>query len=178
MLQCIGIWFGSTTDFERLVRGPVRTTLLRELTSPFDLYRQIVVACGPVMWLFLDRVATLLVADDVITGVAVFFDALAWWIMAIPSIVLLVVALTYKLRMRQAHWLTDFLLSLGVLLPAAGMLVAFVAIYITSDFITAYSLPFPVGRIVTSVVFFIVSALLAVSALCLFWKAKNRAICT
>ena len=117
-------------------------------------------------------------ADKISDALCGVFDALAWWLMAIPSIVLLGAALAYKLRMRQAHWLTDFLLSLGVLLPAAGMLVAFVAIYITSDFITAYSLPFPVGRIVTSVVFFIVSALLAVSALYLFWKAKNRAICT
>ena len=40
-------------------------------------------------------------------------DALAWWLMAIPS-------------MRQPHWVTDFLLSLGVLLPSAGMLVAVV----------------------------------------------------
>ncbi|CAE7455737.1 unnamed protein product [Symbiodinium natans] len=35
MMKCIGIWFGSATDFEHLVRGHVRTTLLRELTNPF-----------------------------------------------------------------------------------------------------------------------------------------------
>ena len=148
MLQCIGIWFGSTTDFERLVRGPVRTTLLRELTSPFYLYRQIVVACGPVMWLFLDRVATLLVADDVITGVAVFFDALAWWIMAIPSIVLLGVALTYKLRMRQAHWVTDLLLSLAVLLAPSGMLVAVVLANFYETHVPVQFFPLVAARIV------------------------------
>ena len=74
--------------------------------------------------------------------------------------------------------MTDFLLSLAVLLPAAGMLVAFVAIYMTFDLVSIYSLPYPDRRIVASVAFFIVSALLAVSALYLFWKAKNRAICT
>ena len=179
MMKCIGIWFGSATDFEHLVRGHVRTTLLRELTSPFYLYRQIVMASSPVMWLFLDRVATLLVADDVSSGLCIVVDALSWWLMAIPCLVLLGAALAYKLRMRQPHCLTDFLLSLAVLLPAAGMLVAFVAIYITSDMGFVYSLPpRPVGRIVASVAFFIVSALLAVSALYLFWKAKNRAICT
>jgi len=178
MLKCIGIWFGSTTDFEHLVRGNVRTTLLRELTSPLYLYRQIVMASSPVMWLFLDRVASLLVADKISDALCGVFDALAWRLMAIPSIVLLGAALAYKLRMRQAHWLTDFLLSLGVLLPAAGMLVAFVAIYMTFDLVSIYSLPYPDRRIVASVAFFIVSALLAVSALYLFWKAKNRAICT
>ncbi|CAE7696810.1 unnamed protein product [Symbiodinium sp. CCMP2456] len=178
MLKCIGIWFGSTTDFEHLVRGHVRTTLLRELTSPLYLYRQIVMASSPVMWLFLDRVATLLVADDVSTGLCIVIDALAWWLMAIPSIVLLGAALAYKLRMRQPYWVTDFLLSLVVLLPAAAMLIAVVAIYMTFDWAFDYSLPFPVGRIMASVTFFIVSALLAVSALYLFWKAKDRAICT
>ncbi|CAE7703772.1 unnamed protein product [Symbiodinium sp. CCMP2592] len=178
MLKCIGIWFRTTTDFEQLVRGHVRTTLLRELTSPLYLYRQIVMASSPVMWLFLDRVATLLVADDISTGLCIVFDALAWWLMAIPSIVLLGAAVAYKLRMRKAHWVADFLLSLAVLLPAAGMLVAFVAIYMTFDLVSIYSLPFPLGRIVASAAFFIVSALLAVSALYLFWKAKNRAICT
>ena len=178
MLKCIGIWFGSTIDFERLVRGHVRTTLLRELTSPLYLYRQIVMASSPVMWLFLDRVASFLVADGIIGGLCGVFDAMAWWLMAIPSIVLLGAALAYKLRMSQAHWVTDFLLSLAVLLPAAGMLVAFVAIYMTFDLVSIYSLPYPDRRIVASVAFFIVSALLAVSALYLFWKAKNRAICT
>ena len=176
MLQCIGIWFGSTTDFERLVRGPVRTTLLRELTSPFDLYRQIVVACGPVMWLFLDRVATLLVADDVITGVAVFFDALAWWIMAIPSIVLLVVALTYKLRMRQAHWVTDLLLSLAVLLAPSGMLVAVVLANFYETHVPVQFFPLVAARIVGSVLFIITSALFAICTLFLFWRAKSPAL--
>ncbi|CAE7723699.1 HET-E1 [Symbiodinium sp. CCMP2592] len=129
MLKCIRIWFGSSTDFESLVQGHVRTTLLRQLTSPAYLYQQVVVASSPVMWLFLDRVAYLLSIGDASIAVSVFFDALAWWLLAIPSIVVIGVAVAYKLRMKQARCVLDLVFSLAVLVVAACILAAFVVAY-------------------------------------------------
>ena len=48
--------------------GDMSGQLCFESSSPLYLYRQIVMASSPVMWLFLDRVATLLLTNDVSTG--------------------------------------------------------------------------------------------------------------
>jgi len=179
MLKCIGIWFGSSTDFEILVQGHVRTTLLRQLTSPVYLYQQVVVASSPVMWLFLDRVAYLLSIGEMSIGASVFFDALAWWLLAIPSIVVLGVAVAYKLRMKQERCVLDLVFSLAVLVVAACILAAFVVAYIFIDQqVNALSSQREVYAVLRSALFVLVSAIFARCSLHLFWKAKNRAICT
>jgi len=177
MLKCIGIWFGSNTDFESLVQGQVRTTLLRQLTSPAYLYQQIVLACSPVMWLFLDRTATLVAHAEADFGVAVFLGGLAWWLLAIPSTVLLGLAFAYKLRMKQACWVLDLLFSLAVLVPASVMLAAIVMLYGYTIETIPHAPEWSVAvKIMVAVAFFTTSALLAMCTHYMFWKAKKRAI--
>ncbi|CAE7768269.1 unnamed protein product [Symbiodinium sp. KB8] len=177
MLKCIGIWFGSSADFECLVQGHVRTTLLRQLTSPVYLYQQVVVATSPVMWLFLDRVAHLVAVDRTDLAVSVFFDALAWWLLAIPCIVVLGVALAYKLRRKQVHCVLDLAFSIAVLVVAACILAAFVFAYIFIDNQVS-SLQREAYTVLRAALFVLLSAILARCALHVFWQAKNRAICT
>ena len=177
MLKCIGIWFGSSADFECLVQGHVRTTLLRQLTSPVYLYQQVVVATSPVMWLFLDRVAHLFAVDRTDLAVSVFFDALAWWLLAIPCIVVLGFALAYKLRRKQAHCVLDLAFSIAVLVVPACILAAFLFAYIFIDNQVS-SLQLEAYAVLRAALFVLLSAILARCALHVFCQAKNRAICT
>ena len=161
-LTCIGIWFGSNTDFENLVQGHVRATLLRQLTSPVYLYQQIVVASSPVVWLFLDRVAYRLAVGDMSIAVSSSFDALAWWLLAIPSIIVLGVALAYQVCKKQACCVLDWIFSLGVLVVPACIMAAFVLI----------------AAITRTAAFALTSAIFSGCTLYPFWKAKNRAFRT
>ncbi|CAE7235112.1 unnamed protein product [Symbiodinium sp. CCMP2592] len=177
MLKCIGIWFGSNADFESLVQGQVRTTLLRQLTSPVYLYQQIVLACSPVMWLFWDRIATLVAHDEADFAVAVFLSGMAWWLLAIPSMVLLGLAIAYKLRMKQACWVLDLLFSLAVLVPASVMLVAFVMFYGFTIEAIPHAAEWSVAvKIMVVVAFLATSVMLAMCTHYMFWKAKKRAL--
>ena len=84
MLKCIGIWFGSPSRFDELVRGQVRTAVLLQLMSTKYLYQQLVVVCSPVMWLFLDRTALYVGRDmtmgDTAIAVEVAVTGLAFWL--------------------------------------------------------------------------------------------------
>ena len=81
MLRCIGTWFGSEDVFRDLVRGQLRTAVLQQLTNMGYLYRQLVAACSPIMWLFLDRTAGLTRLSQWSIVVQVVFDALSYWLL-------------------------------------------------------------------------------------------------
>ena len=55
LLRCINVWFGSTENFDLRVQGPVRKTVLGNLTSPVHFYRRVVESACPVTYLFLAR---------------------------------------------------------------------------------------------------------------------------
>ena len=178
MLRCIGIWFGSSTDFEHLVQGHVRTTLLQRLTSPVYLYQQIVLACSPVMWLFCDRLATLVAHDEALFGVPVLLGGLAWWLLVIPSLVLMGLGVAYKFRAKQACWVLDLLFSLAVLVVPSAILAAFVLLYIFTIEAVFHASEWSIAaQIMVPGSFIIASALLATFTHKVFWVAKHRAIC-
>ena len=94
----------------------------------------------------------------------------------IPSIILLALALAYMLRAKRAGWARDLLCSLVPVAAAACILAGSIAAMISIDIWLLPGMSRVAGRIVGTAVWSTYSALLTLSALYIFWRAKTYAI--
>ena len=121
LIRCISSWFGSTEQFESLVRHHVMTILVHQLANNVFSYWRIVQATSPLFWLFLDLWLWAIALQKV--RVDMMLSAASYWMMLTPSIVLISLRLAYKFRnlatgMRQQLMLSVGLVSVGMLLFA------------------------------------------------------------
>ena len=133
--QCVAIWFGSTVAFEELVRSDVSEIVATELRQNVFTRGWVLQASAPVLWGFMDIVATYirvaqwdLVCEFTVIGLAV-------WLLAAPMIVEVGIFLSRRYCSQATCGtcgpFTDFFLKLGIWLMAAafgGLLCAIFAV--------------------------------------------------
>ncbi|CAE7445703.1 unnamed protein product [Symbiodinium sp. CCMP2592] len=121
LIRCISSWFGSPEQFESLVRHHVMTILVHQLANNVFSYWRVVQILSPLFWFFLD-ISLWRVAEQRVP-VQLMLSAVSYWMMLMPSIVLILLRLAYKFRnlatgTRQQLMLSVGLVAIGVLLFA------------------------------------------------------------
>lgn len=127
LIRCISSWFGSSEQFESLVRHHVMTILVHQLANNVFSYWRIVQALCPLCWFFLDLSLWRIAEQHV--PVQLMFAAVTFCVMLIPSIVLILLRVAYKWRNLATGVCQQLMLSVG--LVAVGMLLF--ATLITAD---------------------------------------------
>ena len=128
--RCIIAWFGSLQSFEDSVRGQVRQVLVYQLTYNTFTYWRMVQLTSPCLFFGLDSVASLVVRDGAFPigdGRFPIEEVLQYaktWLIFLPTLALILLQLTYKLRTSCGTRLKQLLVSslvvlVGVLIFAA-----------------------------------------------------------
>ena len=110
LLPCIVSWFGSVSNFEKVVQTEVRVTLAHQLRNNTTRYFYFVSATVPVLWRGLDGVA------DAPQGkkLAELCRQLAAWLAVLPCVIFLMLRLMHRLRAWAGNMFCDLLLSAGI----------------------------------------------------------------
>eukprot|EP00439_Symbiodinium_sp_Y106_P043076 s1240_g5.t1 len=107
LYEVIISWFGSIEKFEEEVRGPVRTTLLRQIFNVRLVYFQLCAVASCVLWYYMDRAVWDVAYGPfgVKEGLLAGLRSLVWWLALEPSVFILGVGLCWLFRNRCSKYL-------------------------------------------------------------------------
>jgi len=142
--RCIRTWFGSTEQFEKVVRTDVLDILTTELSTRFFSYKMCIISGMPAAWAFMDSSAAALEAgafqygdrpdlppEEVRRGIT-WWNARSvqelvrgagWWLGVVPVLLLVMLRAACALRTRRQGCL-NVLANLATLLAGAVVFMA------------------------------------------------------
>ena len=132
--RCIVAWFGSLQSFEDDVRGRVREVLVHQLTYHTFTYWRMVQLTSPNLFLGLDLSAGHVVRHGTFPVEQVLIRVKDWLIF-LPTLLLILLQLTYRLRRSCGTKLKQLLVSLLVVLVGVVIFASAVALEATLSFL-------------------------------------------
>ncbi|CAE7465347.1 unnamed protein product [Symbiodinium necroappetens] len=109
ILRCVSAWFGSTEQFESLVRGKLLEVLVDQLANGTFTYWRLVQVNSPVLWVCLD-----ILQEFLDNGLNMFLTLILYWLMVLPNMALIMLRLTYMVRLWCESTFARVLLAVGL----------------------------------------------------------------